>query len=214
VGPQRSAPRLGDNNGPLLRGPRPRSSGDQPRYPLEGVTTEYFGLNALNRLYETAAGCICLAVHTAREWEAFARAAGIPYALTDDRFAADEARRDHDDELIDLLTVTFSTASAKSWEDTLGAAGVGCAVVGETGLGGFIARAALLAAGVTNAYDHPQFGPLVRLSAPALFSAGQPRVEPPSVRGQHNVLVLREAGYDEAGIARLESLGALIPPSR
>ncbi|HTU07409.1 MAG TPA: CoA transferase, partial [Trebonia sp.] len=185
----------------------------KPPVPL--CDPEYFGVGALNRLYETAAGWICLAVDTAREWEAFARAAGIPHALTDDRFASDQTRRDHDGELTDLLTVTFSTASAKTWEDTLGAAGVGCVVVGETGLGGFIAREpALLAGGVTVAYDHPQFGPLVRLSAPARFSASPPRVEPPSVRGQHNVPVLREAGYDEAGIARLESLGALIPPGR
>jgi crotonobetainyl-CoA:carnitine CoA-transferase CaiB-like acyl-CoA transferase len=100
-------------------------------------------------------------------------------------------------------------------KDTLGGACVGCVAVGETGLGGFIAREpALLAGGVTIAYEHPQFGPLVRLSAPALFSASQPRVEPSSIRGQHNVPVLREAGYDEAGIARLESLGALIPPSQ
>ena len=145
--------------------------------PVPLCDPDFYGTDALNRVYETAAGWVCLAVATEREWNSLAAALDIPELLSDSRFRDTAARREHDDALVDVLGARFAMKPAADWEARLVARGVGCVEASENGLGAFIAEEpALLQSGITAAYEHPRFGSLVRLAGPVRLSAGPNRV--------------------------------------
>jgi crotonobetainyl-CoA:carnitine CoA-transferase CaiB-like acyl-CoA transferase len=56
------------------------------------------------------------------------------------------------------------------------------------------------------------FGSMVRAAPPVSFSETPGRVAPPCRRGEHNRTVLREVGYTDDDIARLERDGVVFPP--
>ena len=81
-----------------------------------------FGFSALERLYETADGWICLVVKSDRELAAL-RSALSP-TLDDERFASLEGCTVADDELAVLLDQHFAARSAREVVEQLAAAGV------------------------------------------------------------------------------------------
>jgi crotonobetainyl-CoA:carnitine CoA-transferase CaiB-like acyl-CoA transferase len=172
------------------------------------------GLGPLCRLYETAEGWLCLVVPSEDDWARLGPALGRPELATDPRFADDEARRAHADELAAELEAVLATKSAADWFGVLDGAGVPCEVAAESppdaATSGGAAPAwfddpAARAAGWVTDYEHPIWG---RLEQPGrLFELSETPgrlAGAPPVIGAHTREVLLELGYtgDEADALR------------
>ncbi len=180
--------------------------------PLPVPDDEYHGTGALDRVYRAADKTwVCVAVRSHGEFLALAGALGL---AEDDRFATEDARREHDDALLQELAARFKEKPAGEWEDLLAPLGVGCVVADLRGQPAVtVFDPVLRETGVTVAYQHPQFGEMVRAAPPIAFSETPGRVDPPCTRGQHNRAVLTELGYADDTIADLEARGVVIAPA-
>jgi crotonobetainyl-CoA:carnitine CoA-transferase CaiB-like acyl-CoA transferase len=170
------------------------------------------GLSATYRLYEAEGDSwIFLAATTEREWAALLEVIGEADWSDDPRFADADARANHDDELIDVLTDVFSSRPAAELEHTLSAKGVGCAEAYAGSTSEFAATThGLLESGLTFQVDDPNFGRVVRYGAPVTFSDMTCRIAPGCRRGQHNDAILSELGYDSEAIAQLKKAGTVV----
>ncbi len=176
--------------------------------------SEYYGTSALDRVYQTAEGWVCLAVRTQREFDALSSVLGMTEMATDERFTDAAARAANDEALAAALGARFHDKPAVEWETALLAAGVGCVEANMKGLPAFTSFDPVLReTGLTVEIDHPMFGPIVRAAPPVSFSETPGRVAPPSVRGEHNHSILRELGYSPSEIAELEADGVVSPPA-
>jgi crotonobetainyl-CoA:carnitine CoA-transferase CaiB-like acyl-CoA transferase len=182
--------------------------------PIPLCDSEYYGTNALDRVYEAGAGdWVCLAVPTDREFTSMLEAMGLVELATDDRFSSASARSEHDDELVALLGRRFRERPAAEWEEILSEVRVGCVEVNMAGQPVFTSYDPVLRdTGLTIAIEHPQFGEIVRAAPPITFSETPGRVAPPCVRGQHNRSILTELGFSDGDIAKFEDLDVIAPP--
>jgi crotonobetainyl-CoA:carnitine CoA-transferase CaiB-like acyl-CoA transferase len=85
------------------------------------------GYGALERLYETQDGWLCVVAKSAREVAALAEATGAGFSA-DPRFATAQARAEHDYELAELLATALRGATSEQWRDRLAAARVPAAI--------------------------------------------------------------------------------------
>jgi crotonobetainyl-CoA:carnitine CoA-transferase CaiB-like acyl-CoA transferase len=183
---------------------------DKPAVPI--CDDEYYGLHALERLYETASGWVCVVAITGAEWRALAGTLGAPELAEDARFATEDARLQHDDELVAVLGELFATRPASEWEAAFSAAGVGCVEVFLEGQPAFTSTDPVLRdADLTVEVEHPLFGRIVRAGLPLFFSETPGRIAPSCLRGEHNHVVLGDLGYDDEQIRDLEARSVLFP---
>ena len=181
--------------------------------PVARCDSEYYGISALYRLYEAAAGTwVCLAVTTDEEWKALVSAIGIDVLADQDSFGDAQRRADNDALLIDVLGRRFLERTALEWESELTAAGVGCVAASMAGHPSFISFDPVLReTGLMVEIDHPAFGSLW-VGAPPVAMSETPGVTGlPCVRGQHNHLVLEELGYSAEETKAFEAAGVVIP---
>jgi crotonobetainyl-CoA:carnitine CoA-transferase CaiB-like acyl-CoA transferase len=66
--------------------------------------------------------------------------------------------------------------------------------------------------GLTVEFEHPLYGSMVRCAPALRFSETPSRLASPCLRGAHNRSVLRELGYSDDDITRLEEDGVVAPP--
>ncbi len=181
--------------------------------PVRLCDSEYYGTSALDRVYKTAEGWVCLAVRTQPEFEALVNALGMNELVTDERFADATARAANDDALAAALGTRFKDKPAAEWETALLAADVGCVEAYMKGQPAFTSFDPVLReTGLTVEIEHPMFGPIVRAAAPVSFSETPGKVAPPCARGEHNHVILSELGYSPDEISKLEADGVLYPP--
>jgi crotonobetainyl-CoA:carnitine CoA-transferase CaiB-like acyl-CoA transferase len=153
------------------------------------------GFDALNRLYETADGWVCIAAGVEQHGapasapaSALASALGIAEATTDDSFASAAARAARGSTSADLIA-------------RLEKAGVPAEVSSPTFAREFFADAEAWSRGLLVRHEHPvlgtieQHGALIELSGtPGAIS------RPAPLCGQHTVEILSELGLDQSGI--------------
>jgi len=96
---------------------------DRPH--LDGMQ---LGLTALDRLYETAEGWLCLVVANAEHWDRLCRTMGVEGLEVDPRFATAEARARNDGALSARLAAEFRKRPAAGWFAELDRAGVPCEI--------------------------------------------------------------------------------------
>jgi crotonobetainyl-CoA:carnitine CoA-transferase CaiB-like acyl-CoA transferase len=167
---------------------------------------QFFGMNALYRMYRAADGYVFLAAPLPREWPALAKAMS-PYVdlHADERFADAESRAAHDEELIAALTTVFATKTKLEWEHELSAQDVGCVEVVEANSELVLQGDQCYEAGYAVDAHSPIFEEHRRLAPLCRFSRSRTRADAGCTIGQHTDAVLREIGLDEAVIAGLRA---------
>ena len=175
--------------------------------PAETAADEqFFGMNALYRMYRAADGYIFLAAPLAREWPALTKAMS-PYIdlHADERFVDAESRAQHDDELIAALTTVFASRTKLEWEHELSAQDVGCVEVVEANSELVLQTDPYFEAGYSVRAHSPIFEEHRRLAPLCQFSRSRTRADAGCTIGQHTDAVLREIGLDEATIVDLRA---------
>ncbi|QEN16458.1 CoA transferase [Mycolicibacterium sp. ELW1] len=167
---------------------------------------EFFGLNALYRMYRAADGYVFLAAPLPREWPALAKAMS-PYLdlHADERFADADSRAAHDADLIAALTPVFATKTKSEWEQELSAQDVGCVEVTEANSELVLQTDSYYEAGYAVDAVSPIFEEHRRLAPLCRFSRSQTRADAGCTIGQHTDAVLRELGLDDDAIADLRA---------
>jgi crotonobetainyl-CoA:carnitine CoA-transferase CaiB-like acyl-CoA transferase len=167
---------------------------------------EFFGLNALYRMYRAADGYVFLAAPLPREWPALAKAMS-PYLdlHADERFADADSRAAHDADLIAALTPVFATKTKSEWEQELSAQDVGCVEVTEANSELVLQTDSYYEAGYAIDAVSPIFEEHRRLAPLCRFSRSQTRADAGCTIGQHTDAVLRELGLDDDAIADLRA---------
>jgi crotonobetainyl-CoA:carnitine CoA-transferase CaiB-like acyl-CoA transferase len=167
---------------------------------------QFFGMNALYRMYRAADGYVFLAAPLPREWPSLAKAIS-PYAdlHADERFADADSRAAHDDELIAALATVFATKTKLEWEDELCAQDIGCVEVVEDNSELVLQTDRYFEAGYAVEAVSPIFEEHRRLAPLCRFSRSQTKAGAGCTIGQHTDAVLRELGLDDDAIADLRS---------
>ncbi len=177
---------------------------------LAAADEENHGLHALYRLYRAAEGWVFLAAPREREWLALVEALGRADLTADGRFATQEARREHDHELVAVLADAFAGDTAASWEQRLTDAGVACVEAFDASHSEFTCTDPVLReTGLVVEVEHPLFGPVLRAGPPVRFSETPGRVAPGCLVGQNTGSILAELGYPPERIEELAAKGAV-----
>jgi crotonobetainyl-CoA:carnitine CoA-transferase CaiB-like acyl-CoA transferase len=154
-----------------------------------------FGLGPLHRLYETAAGWLCLAVPDGDDAQARAVAAVLGLDALDltDPEATSAA-----------IGAALRSAAAAEWRERLTAAGVLCEIVDDTFVNRLFDDPAFREAGLVGVTQQAQVGRFEQFGHLWSFSDTPSRIAgPPLVVGHDTVALLTELGYERAAIDSL-----------
>ncbi|MGX7678451.1 CaiB/BaiF CoA transferase family protein [Jatrophihabitans sp. DSM 45814] len=178
-----------------------RFAGKKPFPPTD---PDFYGLSALYRLYETAAGWVFLAVTTDAEWNALTEAIGHAELTSDERFSTPGGRAEHESELVKILQRYFADGRAAQFEATLVPIGVACVQVFEGTNSEFTNTDTVLReTDLVTDVEHPLFGKMRRHGLPIQFSETPGRIAAGSLVGQHTHSILAELGYADSDIDAL-----------
>lgn len=167
------------------------------------------GFSALERLYETADGWICVVAAADRAIDALSRATGVRFAELD-RFSSPAARAENDYELGALLGAAFRTRPTREWLAQLGRAGVPAMEPRPYNNAAFLRDPANHRSGRVAECPHPALGRvreparLLRVSDTALV----PHRLAPDL-GAHSDEILAECGFSPEDIRSLRAQGTV-----
>lgn len=154
--------------------------------------------------YRAADGWLVLSAVTDAHWRALADLLGID----DGRFADAHARKRHEPALDELLAGHLGTRTVTDWTAALTAAGVPAAPV--LSLPDALRSALATDRGIAFDAVHPTVGPMRNLASPVVLDGARAGVGATSpVLGADTEDVLRELGYDDAGLAELADAGVI-----
>ncbi|WP_327754630.1 CoA transferase [Sphingobium sp. SJ10-10] len=173
---------------------------------------EQAGFNALDRIYRTSDGWLCISCRSDERFAALAKAVGQEQWLSDPRFATARDRSANDVVLLEALKPWFADKSSADSHALLEAAGAPSEIARETSW----VREALWQDWATTSnrvienfdsmYGHVrQFGSFIHFSRTPSFAKGSaPRL------GEHTRQILGEIGYSDSEIdALIESRKAM-----
>ncbi len=162
--------------------------------------------------YETFAasnGDFVIAVGNDDQWRRFCRAIDAATLADDERFATNQQRVAHYDELRPLLAARLVLRPKEQWVNTFAAAGIPCGSVRD--IAEVVADAQLDARQMIETVDHVTAGAVRVLGVPIKLSdtPGAVRTAPPAL-GQHTEDILREdCGLSSGDIAALRASGSI-----
>ncbi|MGW7048940.1 CaiB/BaiF CoA transferase family protein [Streptomyces avermitilis] len=166
--------------------------------------------NALGNMYRTADDrwIVLVFVNEDKQVPLFLKAIGHPEAAENPRYADSPSRRAHAAEIVALLDKTFATRSLAEWREVLDLAGLTYGVV-QT-LEECAQDPQLLANRVFVPIDDGSDDPHLTIDSPVRLEQ-EPKVRPgpaPDL-GEHTESVLRDLGFDAAGIEELRQAEAV-----
>src|SRR4030095_1204518 len=122
----------------------------------------------------------------------------------DPRFASWLKRLENNQALLPLIDARFKSKPRDYWLELLAKHAIPAAPV-QT-VAEFMDQPAVRHHDMVHEYEHPEVGRLRLMGQPLVFTDTPTRDPgPPPTLGQHTDQVLREAGYDAAGIAELRA---------
>jgi crotonobetainyl-CoA:carnitine CoA-transferase CaiB-like acyl-CoA transferase len=179
-----------------------------------------FGMNALYRLYETAAPAVgtlfephenpdsrwlFLSVDSDSEFTRFCTLAGQADLATDERFATDAARKANDAGLAETLGALFLTRPARDWEEMMQAASIGCVRADAMSNFAFVYKDPQAQANsFMTLTEHSSIGKYWRHSPLVTFSKTPGAVTTTSEQGEYTRSILHELGYSQADAENLK----------
>lgn len=166
--------------------------------------------NALGNMYRTADDrwIVLVFVNEDKQVPLFLKAIGRPEAAENPRYADTPSRRAHAAEIVALLDKTFATRSLAEWREVLDAAGLTYGVV-QT-LDECAHDPQLLANRVFVPIDDGSEEPHLTIDSPVRLDQEQKvRPGPAPDLGEHTESVLRDLGFDTAGIEDLRRAEAV-----
>jgi crotonobetainyl-CoA:carnitine CoA-transferase CaiB-like acyl-CoA transferase len=180
----------------------------RPAMPM--ADADFYGLNALYRLYRAADGWVFLAAPLPHEWPVLGKAM-LPYIDldADTRFATAATRAEYDAALAASLEPVFATKTAFEWEQELTAQDVGCVEVAERNSGSVLQSDSCYDAGYAVDSRSPIFDEHRRLAPLWRFSRSLTKADGGCTAGQHTRDVLREIGLADERIDDLRSRGII-----
>jgi crotonobetainyl-CoA:carnitine CoA-transferase CaiB-like acyl-CoA transferase len=173
-------------------------------------------LSAPYQAFRTSDGWINVGASNEATWERLIVALAQPELRRDSRFASNTERMRHLPELLEILTPIFASRTTERWLDDLERAGVPAGPVAS--VGEMLTHPQTLAREMVIEVEHSRIGSVRALGSPVKVSAVRaPSVseQPPSVGrgapllGEDTREVLREAGFTDTQIERLEDAGVV-----
>ncbi|WP_245720936.1 CaiB/BaiF CoA transferase family protein [Nocardia pseudovaccinii] len=172
---------------------------------------EFYGIDALYRMYRAADGWVFLAAPLPSEWEAVVKALSSYTDLAADaRFSTVASRRDNDAALAEVLAGMFAGKGKQQWEDELTALDVGCVAVLERNSELALQSDAFFEAGYCVEAVSPIFDEHRRLAPLTRFSRSRTKADAGCTIGQHTRSVLREIGVGDERIDELVAKGVIV----
>jgi crotonobetainyl-CoA:carnitine CoA-transferase CaiB-like acyl-CoA transferase len=169
-----------------------------------------YGFSALQRLYETAYGWLCVFVTDEDQWPALCRALDAEHLLVDRRFTDAGARRAADADLAAELTALFATKDCEYWFSALDAAGIPCEIASSTFARELFDDPEMHRLGWVVRSPHADLETVEHVGMPFSFSVtdAQNLVGAP-VTGQHSRAILRQLGYTDSEIDEVVAAGVV-----
>jgi crotonobetainyl-CoA:carnitine CoA-transferase CaiB-like acyl-CoA transferase len=153
-------------------------------------------------------GAVFIAARSEPMWRALCGALGRPELADDARFATNADRLARREELVRVLEERLSARTVGEWMAILEAADVHAAPVNR--YSEMVRHPQVEASGMLVEQEHPRAGRFRTIGVPVRLGWTPGRIETPApTLGQHTEEVLREVGYDDAGIAALRAGGVL-----
>jgi len=160
---------------------------------------------APSQLYRTQDGWIFIMAQTQRFWELLCDRLGRPDVKAKPEFRDYATRREHRQELTQVLDEVFGTRTTVEWLSQLQGV-IPCGPVHD--LAQALENPYFLERGGVQVFDHPDRAGFKLVASP--FRVGEPLPASPAPKlGAHTDALLHELGYGEAEIAQLKASGAI-----
>lgn len=178
------------------------------RRPVRPGNKPYSG-SPFSGCYDTKDGMIVVVGNTMAQATALAMLCGMEDVLADPRMGKWHAHPELTDELSGKFAEFFATKTALEWEEELNALSIPCGKVRE--IPEVLEEPHIKGRNMVQDVFSPALGKM--LSLPGLGALiggenGRVRTPPPGV-GEHSADVLREAGYDDGAIEKLNKEGVI-----
>ncbi len=148
---------------------------------------------------------ICVAMET--HWQAFCKAIGLEELLSDPRFAKNENRLKHREELEEILVKKLKEKSRDEWIEIFNEAGVPCGAVNT--IPEVLEHPQLKHRKTVVDVEYPGLGKIKLFNNPVKFSEFDIEVKRPPRLGEHTEEVLKEFGYSSDEIESLKKEGII-----
>jgi formyl-CoA transferase len=160
-------------------------------------------------MFQTADGYINIAASGDSLWRRFCEAAGAKDLLDNPDFATVVSRAKNRDALIAHLNEIIRKHPNAYWVELMNKAGVPCGPINT--IDQTFADPQVRHLGIARPVSHPKLGPQKVVGQPIHLSRyPQPdELRPTPEQGEHTEAVLRELGYDDDAIAKLQARGAV-----
>jgi len=156
--------------------------------------------------YRAKDGDVMTILGSGPQWPRFCQVLGLPHLASDPRFATDEERAKHRDELYPLLENAFTQKTRDEWQQLFRTERLRCdpcLTYAE-----LFAHPQVEANDIVTTIDHPVQGKLKMPGLPVTLSNTPGHIQsPPPVLGQHTEEILEELGYTPEKISDLERMG-------